>query len=65
MLLFSDWFKQRINTQTLGPFIREKYVVAYIVRGLHKTRTARINGTKIMLASNTGRGLYKAWHIQD
>ena len=37
---------------TLGPFIREK-----ISRGLHKTRTPRINGTKSTFTAFSSRGL--------
>ena len=39
---------------TLGPFIREK-----ISRGLHKTRTPRINGTKSMFTAYSTQGQLK------
>ena len=42
------------NDFTLGPFIREK-----ISRGLHKTRTPRINGTKSMFTAYSTQGQLK------
>ena len=48
------------NNNTLGPFIREK-----IRRALHKTRTARINGTKQAFASYFRRDLHKTCLILE
>ena len=39
---------------TIGPFIQEK-----ISRGLHKTRTPRINGTKSMFTAYSTQGQLK------
>ena len=47
------YFSNVTRVVTLGPFIREK-----ISRGLHKTRTPRINETKSTFAAYPGRGVY-------
>ena len=49
------WFSQNLSDlSTLRPFIREK-----ISRGLHKTRTPRINGTKSMFTAYSTQGQLK------
>ena len=47
-------FRDRRRKATIGPFIREK-----ISRGLHKTRTPRINGTKSMFTAYSTQGQLK------
>ena len=41
-------------SESIGPFIREK-----LSRGLHKTRTSRINGTKSMFTAYSTQGQLK------
>ena len=41
-----------MTRQTVGSFIREK-----VSRGLHKTQTPRIHGTKSMFTAYPGRGV--------
>ena len=52
--LFSAYLIALSNVHILGPFIREK-----VSRGLHKTRTPRINGTKCMFTAYSTQGQLK------